>query len=73
MYLELHGNKVLSVTTESVNLDLEMRQNKLLLFFFLCLAGWLCLKMGSENMVLMRLLEIGAKDLTVIGRKRLTD
>ena len=26
---------------------------------------WLCLKMGSENMVLVRLLQIGAKDLTV--------
>ena len=31
----------------------------------LCLAVWLCLKMGSGNMVLMRLLQIGAKDLTV--------
>ena len=26
---------------------------------------WLCLKMGPENMVLVRLLHIGAKDLTV--------
>ena len=26
---------------------------------------WLCLKMGSESMVLVRLLQIGAKDLTV--------
>ena len=32
---------------------------------WLCLAVWLCLKMGSENMVLVRLLQIGAKDLTV--------
>ena len=29
----------------------------------LCLAVWLCLKMGSEKMVLMRLLQIGANDL----------
>ena len=29
------------------------------------LAVWLCLKMGSANMVLVRLLQIGAKDLTV--------
>ena len=28
---------------------------------------WLCLKMGSENMVLVRLLQIGAKDPTVQG------
>ena len=28
---------------------------------------WPCLKMCSENMVLMRLLQIGAKDLTVLG------
>ena len=31
----------------------------------LCLAVWLCLKMGSKNMVLVWLLQIGAKDLTV--------
>ena len=31
----------------------------------LCLAVWLCLQMGSENMVLVGLLQIGAKDLTV--------
>ena len=36
-----------------------------MLFIFLYLAGWLCLKMGSENMVLVRLLQIGAKDFTV--------
>ena len=28
---------------------------------------WLCLKMCSENMVLVRLLQIGAKDLTVLS------
>ena len=39
---------------------------------------WLCLKVGSENMVLVRLLQIGAKDLTVymaiaatVGEKKL--
>ena len=37
-----------------------------LLCVCLCLTVWLCLKMCSENMVLMRLLQIGAKDLTVI-------
>ena len=36
-----------------------------LLSVCLCLAVWLCLKMGSGNMVLMRLLQVGAKDLTV--------
>ena len=30
-----------------------------------CLTVWLCLKMGSENMLLIRPLHIGAKDLTV--------
>ena len=58
---------VLFVTTESVNLDLAMRQNILCHLFasaWLC-AVWLCLKMGSENMVLVRLLQIGAKNLTV--------
>ena len=37
------------------------------LFNFLCLTMWLCLTMGSENMVLVRLLKIGAKDLTVLS------
>ena len=36
-----------------------------LLFIFFCLAGWLCLKMCSENRVLVRLQQIGAKDFTV--------
>ena len=35
-----------------------------LLFNCLCLAVWLCLKMGYENRVLVRLLQIGATDLT---------
>ena len=34
-------------------------------FICLCLAVWLCLKMGNENMVSVRLLQIGATDLTV--------
>ena len=38
-----------------------------LLFICLCLDVWLCLKMGSENMVLVRLLQRGANDLTVGG------
>ena len=64
VYLALHGIEVLSVTTKSVTLDLEMRQD------ILChlLAVWLCLKMGSENRVLVRLLQIGANDLTVPHR-----
>ena len=32
----------------------------------LCLAVWVCLKQGSENMVLVVLRQIGAKDLTVL-------
>ena len=55
VYLALHGNEVLSVSTKSVNLDLEGRQN-ILCHICLCLAVWLCLKMGSGNMVLVRLL-----------------
>ena len=36
-----------------------------LLSVCLCLTVWLCLKIGSRTMVLMRLLEVGAKDPTV--------
>ena len=38
-----------------------------LLIICLCLDVWLCLKMGSENLVLVKLLQRGAKDLTVTG------
>jgi hypothetical protein len=39
--------------------------DKILFAFYLpCLAVWLCLKMSSENMVLVRLLQIGARELT---------
>ena len=38
-----------------------------MLFICLCLAVWLCLKMSYENSVLVRLLQIGATDLTVYG------
>ena len=38
-----------------------------LLLIFLYLAVWLCLKMSSKNMVLVRLLHIGAMDLTVFS------
>ena len=37
-----------------------------LLFICLCLAVWLCLKMGYEKRVLVRLLQIAATDLTVL-------
>ena len=36
-----------------------------MLFIFLCLAVWVCLKLGSENMGLVMLLQIGAKDFTM--------
>ena len=36
-----------------------------LICIFLCLAVWLCVKIGSENIVRMRLLQIGTKVLTV--------
>ena len=39
-----------------------------LLFICLCLAVWLFLKIGYENMVLARLLQIGATDLRVHGQ-----
>ena len=38
-------------------------------FICLCLAVWLCLKMGDENLVPVMLLQIGATDLTVIRAK----
>ena len=67
VYLVLHGNEVMYVTIESVNIDITTIQKVLfLLFICLCLAVWLCLKMVSENIVLVRLLEIGANDLTVL-------
>ena len=65
VFLALHGNEVVSVTPESVNLDQQMRQNIPCYLIFICLAVWLCLKMGFENTVLERLLQIGAMDLTV--------
>ena len=37
------------------------------LFIRLCLAVWVCIKKGSENMVLVMLLQIGAKDFTVMA------
>ena len=53
------------VTPEAVNLYLEIQHNSFFLFISLCLAVWVCLKQGSENMVLLLLLQIGAKDLTL--------
>ena len=41
-----------------------------LLFICICLAVWLCLKMGSENMMLVRLLQTWANNLTVDGMKK---
>ena len=40
------------------------------LFIFLSLAVWLCLKKCSENRVLVGLLQIGAKDLTVVTSRK---
>ena len=54
---------MLSVTTELVNLDIEMGQNILCYLFASASALWLCLKIGSGNLVRMRLLQIQAKDL----------
>ena len=36
------------------------------MFISLFLAVWVCLNMGSENMVLVKLLQLGAKNFTVI-------
>ena len=47
-----------------------MGQNNLC-FYLPCLAVWLCLKTSYENMVLVRLLQIGAKEVTVPGMKKL--
>ena len=67
LYLALYGNKGLSVTTDSVILDLEMGQKSLCYVFASAWpAVWLCLKIGSGKMVLMRLLQIGAKYLRVL-------
>ena len=65
VYQALHGNAVISVSPETVNLYLEIKQNNLSSFFILCLAVWVGLKQGSKNMVLVVLLQIRAKDLTV--------
>ena len=54
-----------SATPEVVNLSLEIQPKNLLICISLCLAVWVCLKQGYENMVLVVLLQIGAKDLTV--------
>ena len=35
------------------------------MFISLFLAVWVCLNMGSENMVLVKLLQLGAKNFTV--------
>ena len=43
----------------------KIRTEYSLLYVCLCLAVWLCIKMSSGSMVLMMLLQIGAKDLTV--------
>ena len=40
---------------------------------FMCLAVWVCLKQGSKNMVLVGLLQIGAKDFTVPGTSGLSN
>ena len=61
VYLALRGNEVLSVTTESVKNEKEYSMPFICLF----LDVRLCLKMGAENMVMVKLLQIGAKDLTV--------
>ena len=62
MNLALHGNKVMSVTPEAVNLYLKIQRNNISFFIGICLAVWVCVKQGPENMVL---LQIGAEDLTV--------
>ena len=48
-------------------LGLRKRTEYSFLRICLCLAVWLCIKMSCGYMVLMRLLQIGSKDLTVQG------
>ena len=60
VYLALHGNAVMFVTPEAVNLYLESGHEIFLLYWL-----WVCLKHGSENMVVVVLLQIGGKVLTV--------
>ena len=48
-------------------LGFRNRTEYALLCIFLCLDVWLCIKIISGNMVIMRLLQIEAKDLTVYG------
>ena len=69
VYLDLHGNEVMSGSLEAVNLYIETRHNN---FSSLFASVWLCgfcLKQGSENMVLVVLLQIGAKDFTAYIRR----
>ena len=63
--LGLHGNAVMSDTSEAVSKYLEIKQDNIFMFICLCLAVWVCLKKGSENLVLVGLLQIGANNFTV--------
>ena len=61
------GDAVLSVTPQAVNLGLQIPQDNLCS----CITcSWLCvcLKLGSENLLLLVLLQIGAKDFSVPGK-----
>ena len=44
------------VTPEAVKLYLEIQHKKTYLFIGLCLAVWVCLKQGSENMLYEQLI-----------------
>ena len=54
----------------SSQLGPRIRTRLSLYFLCLCLALWLCVKISSENRVLVVLLQIGAKDLTVTCKLR---
>ena len=68
-----HDKEVMYFTPEAFNLYLAIRHNNLSSWWAPCLALLVCLKQGSDNMVLVVQLEIGAKDLIVSLLHQRTD
>ena len=65
VFLARQSKAMLSVTQEAVNLDSELGLNILSTFYAF---AWLCMKISSENLVLVVLLQTEAKDLILSSR-----
>ena len=61
----------MSLNQETVNFYLEIKLNICFFFICRCLPVWVCVKQCSENRVLVLLLQIGAKDCTVVKCRKL--